>query len=205
MYKDFITKYFLAIAIIIAIIFYAGGYLSARISNSSSHNVQTSSQPIQQSSQTVSDKQQVKLIDDSLQPINKTVTTGVNEYDGLKTNINVLGICTFKNIYGHYNKNTAQGKYLVVKLTVTNTDKNLISAFDRYTGLSCIFVRGNQEYSYESGLIEVKDCFYNVSINPGNSYTGYLVFDVPQDVSNGTLFFGTALRLSPNHGIDISF
>lgn len=75
----------------------------------------------------------------------------------------------------------AQGQYCRLNITVTNTGNsaNSIDASDQY-----VFNSQGQRYDYASGATATADGNYygtqlNSDINPGNSVTGDVVFDVP--------------------------
>ena len=78
---------------------------------------------------------------------------------------------------------TAKGTYLIVNVTVKNASKKAMRVTSDYFKL----LNGDTEYSDDdtAGLYSNKDGdFFLSEVNPGNSITGNIVFDVNDDVVN---------------------
>jgi Domain of unknown function (DUF4352) len=90
--------------------------------------------------------------------------------------------CRLTEIGDEYLGTTAQGKFCVVDLTITNTDDEPQSFFGENATL---FNADGQKFSADSEaaiyLAEAQSLYEE--INPGNSVASKIVFDVPADVT----------------------
>lgn len=87
---------------------------------------------------------------------------------------------TSQNVGGDFGKN-ASGVYLILNVTVKNTGKKAITVDANFFNL----LKGETEYSSDSsaGIYANTDAkFFLTEVNPGNSITGNVVFDVSQEV-----------------------
>lgn len=85
-----------------------------------------------------------------------------------------------------YVNDTAQGEYIPVEVSVTNNGTD-----SEYVGDSDInLVAGESTYSSDSGAIMyLDDAFLFEEINPGNTLSGTLVFDVPEGTDIDSVTF----------------
>ncbi|MFC9777659.1 DUF4352 domain-containing protein [Paenibacillus chitinolyticus] len=104
-----------------------------------------------------------------------------------------------------FSKAKAQGAFKIVKVTLTNNQKDAITI----DGNSFKLIDDQKrEFSYsteaqialESSIKDKKDSFFLKKLNPGLSATGYVVFDVPADAKGFVLeasggFTGKKIKL----------
>lgn len=89
-----------------------------------------------------------------------------------------------QNVGGEYGK-TANGIYLIVNVTVKNTGKKSIKVTDDFFKL----LKGDTEYATDSaaGLYANKEAkFFLSELNPENSITGNVVFDLSNETANAS-------------------
>lgn len=92
---------------------------------------------------------------------------------------------TSQKIGNEFLNKTANGTYLIVNVTVKNTGKKSIRVTSDYFKL----LKGDTEYADDgtAGLYSNKDGkFFLSEVNPGNSITGNVVFDLSNDVVNSS-------------------
>ena len=101
------------------------------------------------------------------------------------------------NVGGEFGK-TANGIFLVLNVTVKNNDKEAITVTDDFFTL----LKGDVEYKSDStaGIYANQDAnFFLTEVNPENSVTGNVVFDITEETANDpsiqlrvqTGYFGT--------------
>lgn len=101
------------------------------------------------------------------------------------------------NVGGEFGK-TANGIFLVLNVTVKNNGKEAITVTDDFFTL----LKGDVEYKSDStaGIYANQDAnFFLTEVNPENSVTGNVVFDITEETSNDpsiqlrvqTGYFGT--------------
>lgn len=82
-----------------------------------------------------------------------------------------------------YMKETANGQFIILDVTVKNNENESLSVADDFFKLKL----GDKEYSASTNasvaLAADKSEFLYKQINPGNSATGKIAFDVPDDVA----------------------
>ena len=89
-----------------------------------------------------------------------------------------------QNVGGEYGK-TANGIYLIVNVTVKNTGKKSIKVTDDFFKL----LKGDTEYATDSaaGLYANEEAkFFLSELNPENSITGNVVFDLSNETANAS-------------------
>lgn len=89
-----------------------------------------------------------------------------------------------QNVGGEYGK-TANGIYLIVNVTVKNTGKKSITVTDDFFKL----LKGDTEYATDSaaGLYANEEAkFFLSELNPENSITGNVVFDLSNETANAS-------------------
>ncbi|CAM1659845.1 hypothetical protein SORA22_17850 [Streptococcus oralis] len=89
-----------------------------------------------------------------------------------------------QNVGGDYGK-TANGIYLIVNVTVKNTGKKSITVTDDFFKL----LKGDTEYSTDStaGIYANQEAkFFLSELNPENSITGNVVFDVNTETADAS-------------------
>ncbi len=93
-------------------------------------------------------------------------------------------VSTATNIGGEWGEN-ASGVFLIINVTITNKGSDPLTISDDYFSLT----RGKKSYKVDStaGIYanEDSDFFYS-DLNPENSLTGNIVFDVTQEVISDT-------------------
>src|SRR5699024_6614885 len=83
-------------------------------------------------------------------------------------------------IGGEYLQQTAQGQYVLVHLDVTNIGSSAQTLFDSAQAL--IDTEGREHSADSSAGIYLEDNEMWISdVNPGNTLSGTLVFDIPTD------------------------
>ena len=110
--------------------------------------------------------------------IGETVKVGDVEYV-------VNSKSTTKTVGSEYLNKTANGTYLIVNVTVKNVGKKPIRVTSDYFKI----LNGDAEYSDDgtAGLYANDDSkFFLSEVNPGNSITGNVVFDLSDDVANSS-------------------
>ncbi|HFI0177634.1 TPA: DUF4352 domain-containing protein [Streptococcus suis] len=101
------------------------------------------------------------------------------------------------NVGGEFGK-TANGVFLVLNVTVKNNGKEAITVTDDFFTL----LKGDVEYKSDStaGIYANQDAkFFLTEVNPENSVTGNVVFDITEETANDpsiqlrvqTVFWGT--------------
>jgi len=99
-----------------------------------------------------------------------------------------------QNVGGEYGK-TANGIYLIVNVTVKNTGKKSITVTDDFFKL----LKGDTEYATDgaAGLYANEEAkFFLSELNPENSITGNVVFDLSNETANAS-----GLQLQAQTGI----
>lgn len=89
-----------------------------------------------------------------------------------------------QNVGGEYGK-TANGIYLIVNVTVKNTGKKSITVTDDFFKL----LKGDTEYATDgaAGLYANEEAkFFLSELNPENSITGNVVFDLSNETANAS-------------------
>ncbi|MBZ2120191.1 DUF4352 domain-containing protein [Streptococcus infantis] len=89
-----------------------------------------------------------------------------------------------QNVGGEYGK-TANGVYLIVNVTVKNTGKKSITVTDDFFKL----LKGDTEYATDgaAGLYANEEAkFFLSELNPENSITGNVVFDLSNETANAS-------------------
>ena len=89
-----------------------------------------------------------------------------------------------QNVGGEYGK-TANGIYLIVNVTVKNTGKKSITVTDDFFKL----LKGDTEYETDgaAGLYANEEAkFFLSELNPENSITGNVVFDLSDETANAS-------------------
>ena len=89
-----------------------------------------------------------------------------------------------QNVGGEYGK-TANGIYLIVNVTVKNTGKKSITVTDDFSKL----LKGDTEYATDgaAGLYANEEAkFFLSELNPENSITGNVVFDLSNETANAS-------------------
>ena len=89
-----------------------------------------------------------------------------------------------QNVGGEYGK-TANGVYLIVNVTVKNTGKKSITVTDDFFKL----LKGDTEYASDgaAGLYANEEAkFFLSELNPENSITGNVVFDLSNETANAS-------------------
>ena len=89
-----------------------------------------------------------------------------------------------QNVGGEYGK-TANGIYLIVNVTVKNTGKKSITVTDDFFKL----LKGDTEYATDgaAGLYANEEAkFFLSELNPENSITGNVVFDLSDETANAS-------------------
>ncbi len=89
-----------------------------------------------------------------------------------------------QNVGGDYGK-TANGIYLIVNVTVKNTGKKSITVTDDFFKL----LKGDTEYETDgaAGLYANEEAkFFLSELNPENSITGNVVFDLSNETANAS-------------------
>ena len=89
-----------------------------------------------------------------------------------------------QNVGGEYGK-TANGIYLIVNVTVKNTGKKSITVTDDFFKL----LKGDTEYASDgaAGLYANEEAkFFLSELNPENSITGNVVFDLSNETANAS-------------------
>lgn len=89
-----------------------------------------------------------------------------------------------QNVGGEYGK-TANGIYLIVNVTVKNTGKKSIKVTDDFFKL----LKGDTEYATDgaAGLYANEEAkFFLSELNPENSITGNVVFDLSNETANAS-------------------
>ena len=89
-----------------------------------------------------------------------------------------------QNVGGEYGK-TANGIYVIVNVTVKNTGKKSIKVTDDFFKL----LKGDTEYATDSaaGLYANEEAkFFLSELNPENSITGNVVFDLSNETANAS-------------------
>ena len=89
-----------------------------------------------------------------------------------------------QNVGGQYGK-TANGIYLIVNVTVKNTGKKSITVTDDFFKL----LKGDTEYATDgaAGLYANEEAkFFLSELNPENSITGNVVFDLSNETANAS-------------------
>lgn len=89
-----------------------------------------------------------------------------------------------QNVGGEFGKN-ANGIYLILNVTVKNNGKKSITVTDDFFKL----LKGDTEYSTDStaGIYENKEAkFFLSELNPENSITGNVVFDVNTETADAS-------------------
>lgn len=89
-------------------------------------------------------------------------------------------------IGGEFTEETAQGEYIPVNLSLTNTGSDAAYVMDSDIELKA----GETTYSSSTdALFALEDAFVFEEVNPGNTLTGTLVFDVPAGTPVDELVF----------------
>ncbi|HFU3814362.1 TPA: DUF4352 domain-containing protein, partial [Streptococcus suis] len=86
------------------------------------------------------------------------------------------------NVGGEFGK-TANGVFLVLRVTVKNNGKEAITVTDDFFTL----LKGDVEYKSDStaGIYANQDAkFFLTEVNPENSVTGNVVFDITEEIAN---------------------
>ncbi|HEM4483238.1 TPA: DUF4352 domain-containing protein [Streptococcus suis] len=86
------------------------------------------------------------------------------------------------NVGGEFGK-TANGVFLVLRVTVRNNGKEAITVTDDFFTL----LKGDVEYKSDStaGIYANEDAkFFLTEVNPENSVTGNVVFDITEEIAN---------------------
>lgn len=111
----------------------------------------------------------------------------------------VEGIETGRESIGNgFLNEEAQGQYLLVEISVTNTG-NEEATF--YGGDQVVVDTEGREHSADSGAwmyLDDEEGFFITDINPGNSTAGTLVFDIPTDATPASILLSDGLWFSSN-------
>jgi hypothetical protein len=91
-----------------------------------------------------------------------------------------------------FSKKQAQGVFKIVKVTLTNNQKDAITidanSFKLIDDQKREFSYSSEaQFALESSVGDKKESFLLKKMNPGLSATGYVVFDVPKDAKNFVL------------------
>ncbi|NQP29392.1 DUF4352 domain-containing protein [Streptococcus suis] len=161
--EDFMKKLTL-ISVAVMSIFSLVGCASSS-STSSSQDTSTTTQTTTEASASSSEKSEevtYRLVGDVLYIVHsKEVTT---------------------NVGGEFGK-TANGVFLVLRVTVKNNGKEAITVTDDFFTL----LKGDVEYKSDStaGIYANQDAkFFLTEVNPENSVTGNVVFDITEEIAN---------------------
>ena len=113
----------------------------------------------------------------------KTYKIGEPARDG-KFEFTVTSIqCGKPNVGSDYTTKTAQGQYCLLNLSVKNIGDQAQSLF---SSNQYLFNSQNQKYSADDTATlynSPNDSSWYSDINPGNSVSGAIVFDIPKDVT----------------------
>ena len=111
---------------------------------------------------------------------------GVSSDVGIK----VLGMDTAQEVGGQYTKETAQGTFKIVKVAITNNQKDAITVDANSFKL---VDDQDREFTYSTNAQTAMDMetgnmdFFLKQLNPGLTQEGTIVFDVPADAKGFVL------------------
>ena len=173
-------KWFLVLAAIVAI------FAIAQATSGGTNNTTGVSADTGSSSNDSADAGTGSSSGDSAGDAPSAVGIGQDAADG-KFNFVVKGVdCGQTEIGSEYFSTTAQGKFCVVDVTITNIGDEPQSFFGENAAL---FNAQGQEFSADTEAaiyLENADSLYE-EINPGNTVNSKVVFDVPKDMKPASL------------------
>lgn len=179
--KPFYQKWWFILLVLAGIGGAFGGNKSSQKTSSSSETTQSVETPTSQETTTTSENSSEKTeqtVTKKAEPsytIGQLVKVGDVEYT-------VLGKELATNIGGEYGKN-ANGVFVLVTVTVTNKGNKPITVTDDFFTL----IKGETEYTSDSsaGIYANDDAkFFLTELNPENTVTGLVVFDVNEATAN---------------------
>jgi len=117
------------------------------------------------------------------------------------TTYKVTKVRTAKTVGGEFTKETANGKFVIVTITLTNRKDEPATIMSE--NLKLVGGNGKQYTTSDDALFAVDDALVFEEIQPDNTEKGQLVYDLPVKAVNGATMRVEDLWSDSNAGIDL--